>query len=257
MSMDVVVRVDLDRFPRIREVFGASVSRSVRSTIIARMATEEAHGLMRTVQARADLLDDPAFTAGERRAQALSALLQEATGGPSGTASRVRLDVVVGLESLLAEPGRGTALLDGAAVPMEAVRDLLADPQTEAVIRRLVTDPVTGHLLDVGRRSYECPDRLREFIVARDRTCRFPGCRLPAECCDIDHAVPWDEGGASNRANLGALCRRHHQRKTHGGWLIVESAEDGSCTWLSPARRAYRHLPEPVAPESTVDPPPF
>ena len=33
----VVVRVDLDRFPRIRETFGGSVSRAVRSTLIARL----------------------------------------------------------------------------------------------------------------------------------------------------------------------------------------------------------------------------
>lgn len=33
----VVVRVDLDRFPRIRETFGGTVSRAVRATLIARL----------------------------------------------------------------------------------------------------------------------------------------------------------------------------------------------------------------------------
>ena len=30
-------------------------------------------------------------------------------------------------------------------------------------------------LLDHARRTYQVPQALRDFIVARDRTCRFPG----------------------------------------------------------------------------------
>jgi hypothetical protein len=47
------------------------------------------------------------------------------------------------------------------------VRDLLADPDVAVTIRRLVTDPLTGHLLDYGRKTYEVPQRLREFLIAR------------------------------------------------------------------------------------------
>ena len=35
-------------------------------------------------------------------------------------------------------------------------------------MRRLVTDPLTGHLLDRGRATYAVPDALRAFIVTRD-----------------------------------------------------------------------------------------
>ncbi|MGB4690052.1 MAG: hypothetical protein WBH16_07590, partial [Candidatus Nanopelagicales bacterium] len=43
----------------------------------------------------------------------------------------------------------------------------------------------------------------------------------------------------SDVGNLGALCLRHHQLKTHGGWQLTESKPDGSCTWTSPAGRTY------------------
>jgi hypothetical protein len=46
--------------------------------------------------------------------------------------------------------------------------------------RRLVTDPVTGQLLDYGQDTYRPPKDLAEFVIARDQTCTFPGCERPA-----------------------------------------------------------------------------
>jgi hypothetical protein len=109
----------------------------------------------------------------------------------------------------------------------------------------VITDPHTGHVLDVGRSRYEIPKALRRLIVARDRTCRFPGCNRSAARGQIDHARPWDDGGHTDAANLGALCVRHHQLKTHAGWDITESRADGSCTWTSPQGRRYDHDPPP------------
>jgi hypothetical protein len=120
---------------------------------------------------------------------------------------------------------------------------LLGDPDTTATMRRLVVDPYSGHLLDVGRRTYEVPRRLREYVAMRDRRCRFPGCGRRADRCQIDHALAWDYGGATSPANLGALCVRHHQLKTFVGWDIVHSRADGSCTWASPGGRRYEHDP--------------
>jgi hypothetical protein len=82
---------------------------------------------------------------------------------------------------------------------------------------------------------------LVDFLIARDRTCRFPGCRRAAWASDLDHAESWEEGGTTSAENLGALCRRHHRMKTHGGWKL-ESFSDGSCEWTSPAGKKY-HVP--------------
>jgi hypothetical protein len=138
----------------------------------------------------------------------------------------------------------GSVELRGAGqLSSDVVRDLLADPDVAVTIRRLVTDPLTGHLLDYGRKTYEVPQRPREFIIARERTCRFPSCQRRADLGQIDHAIPWDDGGQTNPANLGALCVRHHQLKTFAGWQITESKADGSCVWISPQGRRYDHEP--------------
>ena len=104
--------------------------------------------------------------------------------------------------------------------------------------KRFITDPITGNLLDYGRTTYEPPQALVDFVMARDRRCRFPGCRQPGNISDIDHAEPWEEGGSTSPENLGLLCRRHHRMKTHGGWQM-KSFPDGSCEWLSPAGKTY------------------
>ena len=42
------------------------------------------------------------------------------------------------------------------------------------------------------RAGYAVPDRLREQVVQRDRTCLFPWCSRPARRCQVDHVVPYD-----------------------------------------------------------------
>ena len=120
-------------------------------------------------------------------------------------------------------------------IPASVARTLAGD----AKWRRFITDPISGNLLDYGRLTYEPPQALVDFIVARDRRCRFPGCRQPARVCDIDHAIPWEEGGRTSHENLGLLCRRHHRMKTHGGWKLL-SHPDGSCDWTSPEGKQFR-----------------
>lgn len=119
-------------------------------------------------------------------------------------------------------------------IPASAARLLAAD----AKWKRFITDPVTGNLMDYGRLTYEPPQALVDFVVARDRRCRFPGCRQPARVCDIDHAIAWEDGGTTSGGNLGLLCRRHHRMKTHGGWKLF-SYEDGSCKWTSPEGKNF------------------
>ena len=191
---------------------------------------------------------------------------------------RAHLDITIDLPTLLSlraaltDPTTSAALADGAhrasasgggvaeiagigPVGADVVRGLLADPDVAVTMRRLVTDPLTGHLLDYGRKTYQVPGRLRDFITARDKTCRFPGCRRKAANCQVDHADAWSDGGDTSRSNTGALCVRHHQLKTHGGWTITDSHADGSCTWTSPQGREHEHQPEPIHPPPPVPEP--
>lgn len=69
--------------------------------------------------------------------------------------------------------------------------------------------------------TYTPSTALRRMVVARDGTCRFPGCNVSAHKCDLDHVAPFNHdhpllGGLTREDNLIALCRRHHRDKTHG-----------------------------------------
>jgi len=61
--------------------------------------------------------------------------------------------------------------------------------------------------------AYRPGRALRHLIQVRHRTCAHPGCRRPAQDCDIDHTTPYDQGGRTcecNCAPLCNLCRRRH-----------------------------------------------
>lgn len=147
----------------------------------------------------------------------------------------VTLNLTLDLPTFLGLKDNPGLLAGYGEIPASAAR-LLA---TDAKWKRFITDPITGNLMDYGRLTYEPPQPLVDFIVARDRRCRFPGCRQPARICDIDHAIAWEDGGRTSKENLGLLCRRHHRMKTHGGWKLL-SYEDGSCQWTSPAGKVFR-----------------
>jgi len=90
---------------------------------------------------------------------------------------------------------------------------------------------------------YRAPPRLREYIVARDVTCRSPVCRQPAWQADLDHVIPWDAGGLSCDCNLGSRCRRDHQLKQHPRWTLTEP-RPGWFHWTTPAGRTYIQGPD-------------
>jgi hypothetical protein len=146
----------------------------------------------------------------------------------------VSVNVTIDLPTLLGLKENPGQLAGYGALPAQIMRALAG----EGKWRRFITDPSTGTLLDYGRDSYQPPQDLVDYLIARDRTCRFPGCRQSAARADIDHAEAWEDGGETSAANLGALCRRHHRMKTHGGWKLT-SNEDGSCSWESPDGHHY------------------
>lgn len=224
------------------------------STLTACMPSELAVACLKTIDALAtqrrtshDRVN--AETMGQLRIHAFTDLLLGAAApttsavdaGRLATARpRVAVDVVIDLATLLGLRA-GVATLNGVgAIPARVVRDLISgDP--DATLRRLVVDPDAGHLLEAGTSRYAITGKLREYLLARDQRCRFPDCGRRAAHTDIDHATPWDQGGTSTPANLGALCRPHHLRKTHQHWHITHSQADGACTWTSPTGTVLPH----------------
>ena len=51
----------------------------------------------------------------------------------------------------------------------------------------------------------------------------MPGCNRQAINCDLDHTVPWPAEPGTVAANLGPLCRGHHNLKTHHGYTLTNN----------------------------------
>jgi hypothetical protein len=92
--------------------------------------------------------------------------------------------------------------------------------------------------------SYSPPDSLRHLAAVRERVCGWGTCRQPAHRCDLDHAVPFDQGGLTCLCNLGPLCRRHHRCKQAPGWSLTREPS-GVLRWVMPSGRTAVSLPEP------------
>ena len=228
------------------------------STVVAILPAADAQIVMNSIEAfilRQEQLQylqndgNPKRTIDQKRADALSAICSNFLSEISETVSPQRrpltVNVTVDLPTLLGLAENPGQLAGYGPIPAAVARELASD----AKWKRFITEPQTGNLLDFGRESYEPPQHLKDFLIARDRTCRFPGCRRSALLSDLDHAQSWESGGSTSPDNIGALCRRHHRLKTHDGWRI-QSFSDGSCTWTSPLGKEFftpaRSMNEPV-----------
>jgi HNH endonuclease len=136
-------------------------------------------------------------------------------------------------------------------IPAPVAAALAFDPT--GTWHRLLTDH-TGTVTHVSR-GYRPAGSLAEFVTARDRTCRFPGCPRPAARCQLDHVVPYRDGGATSAENLQALCARHHHLKHEAGWS-VRRRDDGITEWTDPTGRTYQKPPDEIPRDTTLDPPP-
>ena len=65
-----------------------------------------------------------------------------------------------------------------------------------------------------------------QALMMRDGGCRFPGCTIPAAWCEVDHLVPFTEGGASDLDNEVLWCSFHHHVKHRPGVVVIGDAHD-------------------------------
>lgn len=80
-------------------------------------------------------------------------------------------------------------------------------------VRRIVTN-AAGVPIDMSRRVRVFSGPGRAAVLARRRRCVWPGCNLLT--CELDHRIPWADGGATDVANGDPLCRRHNRTKVRG-----------------------------------------
>lgn len=89
---------------------------------------------------------------------------------------------------------------------------------------------------------YRPSAKLAAFVRARDMFCRYPGCDVPAERCDIDHVVPWPFG-PTHASNLNCKCRNHHLAKTFWDGYSDAQSPSGEVVWTTPDGNTYRTVP--------------
>ncbi|GAB3085833.1 HNH endonuclease signature motif containing protein [Corynebacterium aquatimens] len=76
--------------------------------------------------------------------------------------------------------------------------------------------------------------------------CPVPGCKVPAQYCQIHHITAWSKGGHTNMSNLTVLCPYHNQINNDdpdtptGGWRHAGSVRTFSSApmWVSPTGHA-------------------
>ncbi|MFK4114285.1 DUF222 domain-containing protein [Microbacterium sp. NPDC006705] len=192
---------------------------------------------VRTIdQVRADVFSDLLLAGAP-------ALDPTATGDGDGTLGKIRAHVQVAVSALtLIGQDDGPAGLAGRS-PIDAAtaRELAGNATSWD---RLLTHPVTGTVLQCD--SYRPTAAMIRLLRARDRHCRFPGCRQPAIRCELDHTIAASDDGQTHVRNLAHLCKRHHDVKHHTRWH-VRQLPGGKLVWSSPTGRIYREdAPPPL-----------
>ncbi len=153
---------------------------------------------------------------------------------------RVSVAITVPVLTLL---GRGDepATLEGYGPIDTATARRLAGEASDWV--RILTQPVTGTVLDVDRKTYRVPKALRRWLGVRDPVCISPGCTRLARDCDLDHRLDWQYGGTTSDTNLAPLCHAHHVVKTKSRMTLYRDEATGARWWVTPT-----HLTVPVDP---------
>ena len=188
--------------------------------------------------ARSLKVDGEVRSMDQLRADVMLDLLDPTATAPRAAgAGRGMVDIQVDLATLagLSEaPGE----LAGFGPVIADIARQVAERQPEARWRYTVTDPDSGQVLVNGVTRRRPTAGQRREVEARDRTCVFPGCRMPAAQCDLDHRVPWSQDGPTTVENLVPLCRHDHRIRHQAEWTH-QALPDGDHQWTSRLGHTY------------------
>lgn len=188
--------------------------------------------------------DDPQATGGDTAGD--DALYTAATD--HRTVGQIRADLLLDL-LLSSEPSAHELFMNGTGASLKAIQPIvqvtipvsqmiypddgvgwiddgtLASPDTLRILaglapgwERIFISPDTGFVQVTDR--YRPTAEMRRLLLARDMTCRVPGCETAGHSCDIDHGLDHALGGPTSIDNLEALCPGHHQMKHQSGWRV-------------------------------------
>lgn len=151
------------------------------------------------------------------------------------------LEIRVDLETLCALADHPGELVGYGPVIADIARQIAVHCQEW---RYTITHPETRQPIQTGHTRRRPHAGQRRLVEARNTTCVFPGCRQPATQCDLDHQIPWANGGATSVDNLTPLCRHDHRLKHKAGWTYRTLA-NGDYQWHSPLGHTYINSSQP------------
>ncbi|WP_424439082.1 hypothetical protein [Microbacterium sp.] len=113
---------------------------------------------------------------------------------------------------------------------------------------RVITDPVTGVVLDMDRKARAATRQQREWLLLTHGTCTRDGCARHAADSDVDHftAFHGPGRGATDLANLHPFCCNDNQAKEKTRFRYRRRA-DGTTQLVSPTGYATAS-PPPIPP---------
>ena len=146
---------------------------------------------------------DLSRTPGQRRADALVEMASRSQTAPLGGRRPAPLFSVTLDYELLR--GRVCELADGTVVSPGALLPWL----TEAYLERVVFAP--GRRVEVSETARLFSGATRRAIELRDRECQHVMCDTRAASCQVDHIIPFRDGGPTVEENGRMLCGFHNR----------------------------------------------
>ncbi|WJL94923.1 DUF222 domain-containing protein [Microbacterium sp. ET2] len=227
---------------------GMSELRSVHSTVLIEGIFQRVTDQANEVIAAREPGSDDTRSLDEVRADLFADMLLTSTPNvdPTGSgdepgglgAITAKVQVVIPVMALM---GRSDVPCDLAGVgPIDAKTARLLAGNSYGTWERLLTHPITGLTMAVD--TYQRTKPMDRFLKGRDKHCRWPGCRMPARKCEVDHNHDAALGGKTEICNLCCLCQRHHSMKQFTAWK-VRQRDGGVMEWTSPTGRIYTDNP--------------
>ena len=146
------------------------------------------------------------------------------------------VDVTVTMDTLTGLADHPGDLAGFGPVIADVARRLANDPDNK--LRVIICDNATGEPTHIVTPTRNPSAAQKRRVQARNRTCVFPGCRMPARGCDIDHTVAVHDGGETCDCNLAPLCRHDHCIKHQHGWTY-KRLPDGTPQWTTRLGHTY------------------
>ena len=159
--------------------------------------------------------------------------------GKGGVPEQTEVYLYVDLQTYLGLNNNPAELAGHGHIPAELGRQIASGPDT--TIRRVITDPLTGQVIEVGKFRYRPSIDADELVRVRDRECRQPGCARPAQSCVTEPTGP-DPDDASSTLSY---CRRHRHLKNRADWSY-QVMQDGKLVVTTPTGERAESSPPPL-----------